>query len=120
MTPATLRAALATLLAAQLGTYRLPNGTTTPAIYVGNPPSDWVATGLEVIIEPVPDLALSRVHAGVGVGREFRVTLIPRSATTVQAAVERIVRAYETSTPRLVPTNERLGITQQVTLTIRS
>jgi hypothetical protein len=108
------------LLASQLGSYALPNGSTTPAIYAGEPPADWRASGLEVRIEPMPDIALTRVHTGVGLEREFRVTLIPRDTATAQVAVEKIAQAYETTTPRTVPSNERLGILTQYSLLIRS
>jgi hypothetical protein len=120
MTPTQLRAALATLLSAQLGTYKLPNGLTTPAIYVGEPPADWIATGLEVRIEPLADLDVQFVHAGEGIGLEYRVVLIPRSATHALTAIRRVVQRFDTTPPRTVPANERLGILQQYTLTIRS
>lgn len=120
MTPAELRAALATLLSTQLGTYALPNGGTTPAIYVGEPPADWVASGLEVRIEPLADLDVQFVHSGEGIGLEYRVTLIPRNATHALTAVQRVVQRFDTTTPRTVPANERLGILTQYTLTIRS
>jgi hypothetical protein len=120
VTPAQLRARLLTLLAAQLGTYKTTNGSTTPAIYVGEPPSDWRATGLEVRIEPLPELDLAFVHQGVGVGLQHRVTLIPRNATHASTAVQRVVRAFDTTTPRTIPANEALGVLQQYTLTIRS
>lgn len=38
----------------EVGTYRLPDGTETPAVYVGNPPEGTTATGLEVQISPNP------------------------------------------------------------------
>lgn len=120
MTPAQLRVALAALLTAQLGTYRLPNASTLPAIYVGDPPHDWgPATGLEVRIEPMPEIVRQGVHQGVGLGREFQVRLIPRKgATTAQAAIERIMHRFETSQPATIPQNEGLGILQQYTLRV--
>ena len=120
MTPATLRAALAARLGDLLGTYALPGGATTPALYVGEPPSNWIASGLEVIIEPLAGLDVTFVHSGVGISLEYRVTLIPRNATHALTAIQRVVQAFDTTTPRTVPANERLGILQQYTLTIRS
>ena len=120
MTPAQLRAALATLLSAQLGTYKLPNGLTTPAIYAGEPPSDWIATGLEVRIEPLADLDVAFVHSGEGIGLEYNVRLIPRTATHALTAVKRVVQRFDTTSPRTIPANERLGILQQYTITVRS
>jgi hypothetical protein len=120
VTPAQLRAAIAALLATQLGTFKLPNGTTTPAVYVGDPPPDWIATGLEVRIEPLAEFDVTPTHAGEGIALEYRVALIPRSATNVVTAVRRLVQRFNTTAPRVVPANERLGILQQYTLTIRS
>ena len=120
MTPAQLRARLATLLSGLLGLYTRPNGSTTPALWVGDPPSDYKVSGLEVIVEPLAGLSLSPVHQGVGIGLEYRVTLIPRSAANALAAARRIVQALDATEPRLVPANERLGVLQQYVLTIRS
>jgi len=62
MTSAELMTALTTLLSAQLGTYTLPAGTTVPAIYNGEPPSDWVASGVEVRVDPAPEYANEALH----------------------------------------------------------
>ena len=122
MTPAELRAALVTRLSGLLGTYARPGTSTTPAIYVGEPPSDWLATGLEARVEPHPDLDLTRVHSGTRLTREYRVRLIDRGAASANAltAVERIAQSFDTTPPVAIPANERLGIPQQYTLTIRS
>lgn len=120
MTPATLRAALAILLTDQLGTYTSPDGSTRPAIYAGDPPSDWSATGLEVRIEPLPELRVTRAHAAVGLTRDFHLYLIPRDSAHAQAALERLVQAYETTQPVTVPAIEGLGILQQYSVHIRS
>lgn len=120
MTPAALRAALASLLADQLGTYTRPDGSTTPAIHVGDPQSDWSASGLEVRIEPLPEVRVTRAHAAVGLTRDFHLYLIPRDSTHAQAALERLVQAYETTGPVTVPAIEGLGILQQYSLHVRS
>lgn len=120
MTPAQLRARLAALLASQLGTYAMPNGGTIPAIYVGEPPANWTASGLEVRIEPLANVGVQFVHSGVGIQVEYPIRLIPRNATHALTAVQRIVQAFDTGTPRRVPANEALGIHEQYTLTIRS
>lgn len=119
MTAAALRAELAVLLADHLGSYTTPQGDTVPAIYVGDPPADWQATGLEVRIEPMPDYALERVHTGAAFWRDFQVRLVPRSGSA-QAALEAILKRYETTDPLAIPANEGLGILKQFTLKIRS
>ena len=122
MTPAELRAALATRLDGLLGTYARPGTTTVPALYVGEPPSDWLAAGLEARIEPHPDLDLTRVHSGTRLTREYRVRLVDRgdASTNAMVAAERVAQSFDTSPPVAIPANERLGIPQQYTLTIRS
>lgn len=121
MTPAQLRTRLAALLSAQLGTFRRPNGATEPAVYVGEPPHTWTASGLEVRIEPIPEYELSRVHRGLGITREYQVRFIPHEGTTTtQAAVERVLHAFDTTNPSVIPQNEALGILQQLVLRVRS
>lgn len=120
MTPATLRTALAALLTSQLGTYTTPSGATYPAIYVGDPPSSWVAEGLEVIIQPIPNIQVFHHHSATGLGRDFHIYLIPRGSGDAQTALERIATAYETDQPVLVPSDEGLGILQQYSLHVRS
>lgn len=121
MTPAQLRARLAALLSAQLGQYRRPNGAAVPALWVGEPPHDYVASGLEVRIEPIPEYDLTRVHQGIGIGREYQVRFIPHEGTTTtQAAVERVLHALDTTNPTTIPQSERLGILQQLVLRVRS
>ena len=62
MNIAQLRDTIVTLLSASpnlIGSYTLPNGTTIPAIYVvgqKSVPTEWKATGLEVIIRQYPEL----------------------------------------------------------------
>lgn len=120
MTPAELRTRLLALLTTQLGIYTLPSGATTPALYVGEPPSDWIPSGLEVRVEPLAGFDVAFVHSGEGIGLEYEVRFIPRDATSAVTAVKRVVQAFDTTTPRTIPANERLGVLQQYTLTIRS
>lgn len=66
MTLPELRSTLASALSAHLGRYKLPNGSTTPAIYVldwknyptKGLPEDWTidptSSGLECVIDPTP------------------------------------------------------------------
>lgn len=71
MTLPELRTTLASALAAHLGRYKLPGGSTTPAIYVldwgrypaKGLPEDWAidptSSGLECVIDPTPSYLLT-------------------------------------------------------------
>ncbi len=120
MTTAQLRAALATLLTAQLGTYTTGNGTSMgAALRVGNPPSDWTASGTEVIIDPSLDISNEPLHTRSNVNTEIPVRVIDRDGKG-PAAVTRICQRFETTSPLKIPANESLGILAQYTLRIRS
>lgn len=120
MTPAELRARLMTLIGAYLGIYRRENGQTTPAIYVGEPPSAWTASGLECRIEGAPELGLGRFHGHTKARPSYgvRLTLHSGELSSLRGAVEALAQALPTSTPRYIPANERLGILAAYTLTI--
>lgn len=125
MTAKELEERLRTLLANQLGTYTDNAGPKGPAIFVGEPPSDYKASGLEVRIEPIPEWDNRAVHYGVAISIERQVRFIPHGNDPtlpgkVEAAIRRVVTALDASNPRVVPGNERLGILQTTTLTVRS
>lgn len=120
MTNAELRAALAALLTTQLGTYTRPSGSTTPAIWVGDPPSDWVASGVEVRIDPAPEYANEALHAHTLVAHETPVRVVAHGSGDAAAVVDRICQRFETSNPVFVPPSEALGVLAQYTLRIRS
>lgn len=133
MTAIELKTRLTTLLASQLGTYREKNSGVSrgPAIYVGDPP-DWDATGLEVIIDSMASLDPVALHASAAVTSERRVRLIPHDPgavdgrpdptlpTAVEVATRRILTAFTTNTPAVIPANEPLGILAQTVITVRS
>ena len=124
MTPATLRSTLAALLAGQLGSYATPGVTGSPAaLYVGNPPSDWRATGLEVIISATPEFATEPLHQHTSVGTEVPVRFVAHGEAAQAAlttAVTRVSQRFLTSNPQPLPPNESLGIPAQVILRVRS
>jgi len=116
---------LRVLLSNQLGTYTDNAGPKGSAIFVGEPPSDYKAAGLEVRIEPIAEIDARPVHRGVAVGIERQVRLIPHGSDPAlpgktEAAVRRVITAFDATNPRTVPQNENLGILQQYTLLIRS
>lgn len=88
MTLLELRTALSSALASQLGRYLLPGGSTQPALYVldwarfperGLPP-DWTldpaSSGLECVIDPLPDYSLTYAYGGNAVqSKRYEVRL---------------------------------------------
>jgi len=124
MTPKDLRSALAALLAGQLGVYATPSSSNPPAaLYVGNPPSDWRATGLEVIISATPEFSTEPLHQHTSVGTEVPVRFVAHGEAAQAAlttAVTRVSQRFLTSNPQHIPSNEQLDIPAQVILRIRS
>ena len=120
MTPAQLRAQLELYLSDLLGEYRVPGLPPIPAIYVDDPPSDWVVTGLEVIVSSSEEFTNQGLHQHTAVITEIPVRVIPRASGSGAAAVKRIAQAFHTTNPTTVPGNESLGILTQYTLRVRS
>lgn len=111
MTPAELAAALRTLLGDLLGTHKTKEGTTFPACRVGDPPPDWTAEGLEVIVEREPDQSNRPLQGGEhNLAETLTVRLTAHGSGSPAAAVRRIVRRYPDASVTRVPANERLGI----------
>jgi len=81
VTGAELRAALATMLATQIGTYTLRDAsTTTPAITVGEPPDGATCTGLEVLVNDVPEFTPIAAYTTSAVQEAHRVRLVSHDA----------------------------------------
>jgi len=120
VTPQELRAALATLLADLLGTYKTPQGTTVPACRVGDPPPDWTATGVEVIVDPALEFDNRPLHQHTAVITEIPVRVVQHGTGSPSAVAARIAQRFNATNPTQVPANERLGILAQYTLRVRS
>lgn len=111
MTPAALATALRALLADLLGTYKTPQGTKVPACRVGDPPPDWTAEGLEVVVEREPDQTNRPLQGGEhNLSETLTVHLTAHGSGSPAAAVRRIVRRFPDAAVTRVPANERLGI----------
>lgn len=102
-----VRQSLLDLFGSQLGTYTLPNGTTTPAIYVVGPRQvrpDWRVTGIECVLLNPP---LLQDLGGVGTLKANRVwTLQFRCYDTSKdlGGIQLLAyRAWPWATPRSVP-----------------
>jgi len=128
-----LRSDLAAWLGHLLGNYRAKNGATFPAIYLGEPPSDYVfevgAGGerLEVIVDAHQQGTVHRVHGGQRLEVSATIRLIPHGRNTstdasaeyfagaaVREAAQIIVgRLRRVSDPLDLPANAELGVVDQ-------
>jgi hypothetical protein len=111
---AQLRDTIVTLLSASpnlIGSYTLPNGTTIPAIYVvgqKSVPTEWKATGLEVIIRQYPELL---PEAGVGIVSvlqqwEVMVAQYNPDGKEIASAMDRMVRRFPDTNVNFMPGND--------------
>ena len=97
-----LRDAINTLLTdspSLLGTYTLPNKSTTPAIYtVGRQsvPAEWKVAGLEATIREFPKRLPSAMIGMARVLQQWEVVLVQYtpSSTTLSDAIDRMVRRF--------------------------
>lgn len=114
MNIAQLRDTIVTLLSASpnlIGSYTLPNGTTIPAIYVvgqKSVPTEWKATGLEVIIRQYPELL---PEAGVGIVSvlqqwEIMVVQYNPDGKEIATAMDRMVRRFPDANVNFMPGND--------------
>ena len=120
-----LRNELATLLAAELGTYTLPNGATTPAIAVRSSgetlPADTTCTGLEVVIIRDPDLTPIPQYTEAGALRTWTVFLIDWSdAVDLEPIGAYLIESYDGTQVVTVPVPKGTGPQNQLRLSIIS
>lgn len=118
----TLRSALSTLLAADLGTYTLGNNATTPAVSVRAASSPRLpyksVTGLELVIEQIPDSVAARQYANEELFRTWTVYLIDWDSEDPTAAAAKIAAAYPGTTIDVLQVPPELGPPRQVRITI--
>ena len=58
-----VRSVVDSVIGSHLGTYNLPNGSTSPALWVRGSqqvPKDWTITGTECVIDEVPEARIYR------------------------------------------------------------
>lgn len=125
MTGPELTMALRSLLGDLVGTYTDPDlgpAATRPAISYGELPASVVATGLEAHVDDVPELESSPLYRHEAqLERAWTLYLVEHDGTPagrLQSAAERVVASFRTSSPRRVPGDERLGIRNQILVTI--
>lgn len=118
----TLRSGLASLLSSDLGTYTLGNNATTPAISVRAPynprPPYKSVTGLEVVIEQIPESAPVRQYANEELLRSWTIYLIDWDGDDPTAAAAKIADAYPGTTIDVLQVPPELGPPQQVRMVI--
>lgn len=119
MTPEQLRDDLSNRLSHLLGQYTHAGGT-SPAIWSGNPPSSYVATGLEVLVEGNPHLSgRPQFNRAVSITRTLEVRLIDWGDTNaLTEATARILKGYPQAAVSYVPASEALGISAQAVIRI--
>ena len=97
-----LRDIIVTLLSASpdlIGSYTLPNGTTIPAVYVTGRqgvPTEWKATGLEVVIQEFSRLMPSPALGKFKQRQEWTVVMVNYDTTSsnLSIAAERIAARF--------------------------
>jgi hypothetical protein len=120
-----LRTELASLLSASLGTYTLPNGSTTPAIAVRSSgeslPAGTTVTGLEVVIIRDPNLTPIPQYAEPGALRTWTVFLVDWSdAVDLEPIAAYIIEAYAGTAVSPVAVPKGTGPQNQMRITIQS
>lgn len=119
------RDALQATLAPALGSYQLPNGSTTPACSVRNwgdgPPAGTTVTGLEAIIIREPTPVPIRQYQGEQALNEWSCYLVNWSggSNSLQAAVGTIIEAWPGTVASQIQVGQGVGPLAQVQLTIR-
>lgn len=118
----TLRSGLTTLLTDDLGSYTLGNDSTTPAISVraaGNPrPPYKSVSGLEVVIEQIPEREPVRQYASEELLRSWTVYLINWSNNDSSNVAAKIASAYPGTTFDVLRVPPELGPPQQIRVSI--
>lgn len=125
MTGPELTMRLRALLADLVGTYTDPDlgpTATRPAVSHGALPESVVATGLEAHVDDVPELESDPGYRHeLTIARSWTVYLVEHDGTPpgrLQSAAERVVAAFRTSSPSRIPGDERLGIRNQIVVTV--
>lgn len=123
MTGEEITVRLRELLADLVGVYEDPDlGTTRPAISFGALPESIRATGLEAHVSDLPTIESDPGYRHeLELSRSWRIYLVEHDGTPpgrLQSAVERVVTAFRTSSPTPIAANDRLGIRNQVIVTV--
>lgn len=117
-----LRGALATALAAHLGTYTLGNGSTTPALVVRDPGQGMTAgttvTGLEVVISSVPELEQQLQYKDSPFVQTWNVFLVDWGGGDLEGAAALVQAGFPGTTAVILAVTEDIGPKRQTQLRI--
>jgi len=117
-----IRRELEALLVGRIGTYKLTDGSSTPAVWIGGKVSNKVSSvsGIEILINPTPDMPVEALMASEKVVRaEHFVRIIQHSANTSMVEVLQLIAArFELSGSPIVQ-QETDDMAQQATVRIR-
>jgi hypothetical protein len=118
-----LRDEIKDLLTAEIGTYALTGGATTPAIIIlsaGDVVSDRTVTGLEVVIRRTPISDQSRpTFDAVRAEKNWQVFLVQwAGAYTLDAAQDKLRRHFANSRSIPIKIEKGSGIKEQVSVRI--
>ena len=81
-----VRSVVDSVIGSHLGTYNLPNGSTSPALWVRGSqqvPKDWTITGTECVIDEVPEARNLPVMSGQTVLRLFWTVTLTSYDTSI-------------------------------------
>lgn len=120
-----LRTSLETTLVDVLGTYTLPNGSTTPAISVRATgetlPAGTQVTGLEVIILRDPNPEPATQYRNTPTFQRWEVTIVDWSSEHVLAEIAaRLIDAYPGARAEQMQVPRGVGPTSQLRLEIQT
>ena len=112
MTLIELRETLEILLGDLIGTYKLPQGSEIPAVYVDGSsgvPKDWQVSGLEVSIKQYPARASRRLMSMVEmtVSWEVRLSQYNPETSSLDTAIDRLLRHFPDATLTGFPATDR-------------
>lgn len=118
----TLRSTLASALASRLGTYTLPNGSTTAALVVRDPGQGMTAgtsvSGLEVVISSVPELEQRLQYQSSPFVQTWNVFLIDWGGADLEGAAAVVQSGFPGTTATILPVTEDIGPKRQSQLRI--
>lgn len=114
LTPLILKEHLEILLSTAIGTYTYPNGYTSKAICIGNPPNKYTATGVELIIPLFPDCPETQWLAGDVYRREiWDLVLVLHDGNKLTECVDRLTRFFTTGHGVFMPASSALNTKAQ-------
>jgi hypothetical protein len=121
MTRAEFLLKVGSITAGRIGTYAT-GGTpaTVPALRVGDPPSHYVLTGVECVVEPTASMTNISMYArGNFVAESYRVRLAVKGDADLAPLIKGFLRHFpDAPDPINIPADIEAGILSQAVLTL--